>query len=211
MFVRQVAAAHHLRTVTKKKVEGRAKLGVEAFAEALLGIPKILAENSGYDAQVSPAAPCSPGLVSHTQQEDRWWFMSCAVNSQCSHSECNDWLDWHSLQTRSDLAGSFLRQVVGFFRQCTASCRPHACISLKRHTSIAHEVAPALHACTLCRERGQQHHEGSSADASGKASTPAVDSLHALGHLDSHIQHHTPGHLLLDEKPRGLDIHLIPS
>ncbi len=29
----------------------RAKLGVEAFAEALLGIPKILAENSGYDPQ----------------------------------------------------------------------------------------------------------------------------------------------------------------
>lgn len=29
----EVAAAHHLRTVTIKKVEGRAKLGVEAFAE----------------------------------------------------------------------------------------------------------------------------------------------------------------------------------
>ena len=36
----------------KSGVAGRAKLGVEAFAEALLGIPKILAENSGYDAQV---------------------------------------------------------------------------------------------------------------------------------------------------------------
>ena len=33
-------------------MEGRAKLGITAFAEALLGIPKILAENSGYDAQV---------------------------------------------------------------------------------------------------------------------------------------------------------------
>ena len=32
-------------------MEGRAKLGIEAFAQALLGIPKILAENSGYDAQ----------------------------------------------------------------------------------------------------------------------------------------------------------------
>ena len=49
----QVAAAHHLQEVTRKTVEGRAKLGVTAFAEALLGIPKILAENSGYDAQVS--------------------------------------------------------------------------------------------------------------------------------------------------------------
>lgn len=37
----EVSAAHHLRTVTKKTVEGRAKLGVEAFAEALLGFPKV--------------------------------------------------------------------------------------------------------------------------------------------------------------------------
>ena len=42
----------HLRQEVKSSVAGRAKLGVEAFAEALLGIPKILAENSGYDAQV---------------------------------------------------------------------------------------------------------------------------------------------------------------
>ena len=47
----EVAAAHHLKTVTVKSVSGRAKLGVEAFAEALLGVPKILAENSGYDPQ----------------------------------------------------------------------------------------------------------------------------------------------------------------
>ena len=47
----EVAAAHHLRTVTVKTVSGRAKLGVEAFAESLLGIPKILATNSGFDAQ----------------------------------------------------------------------------------------------------------------------------------------------------------------
>eukprot|EP01025_Chloroclados_australasicus_P024321 TRINITY_DN2441_c0_g1_i3.p1 TRINITY_DN2441_c0_g1~~TRINITY_DN2441_c0_g1_i3.p1 ORF type:complete len:532 (+),score=72.99 TRINITY_DN2441_c0_g1_i3:114-1709(+) len=49
----EVAAAHHLRTKTKKSLEGRAKLGIEVFAEALLGIPKILAENSGFDAQES--------------------------------------------------------------------------------------------------------------------------------------------------------------
>ena len=39
----------HLNEVTKKSVEGRAKRGVEAFAEAMLVIPKTLAENSGYD------------------------------------------------------------------------------------------------------------------------------------------------------------------
>ncbi len=47
----QVAAANHLQEKVKKTVEGRAKLGIDAFAQALLGIPKTLAENSGYDAQ----------------------------------------------------------------------------------------------------------------------------------------------------------------
>eukprot|EP01023_Acetabularia_acetabulum_P032782 TRINITY_DN3062_c0_g1_i1.p1 TRINITY_DN3062_c0_g1~~TRINITY_DN3062_c0_g1_i1.p1 ORF type:complete len:532 (-),score=99.96 TRINITY_DN3062_c0_g1_i1:264-1859(-) len=49
----EIAAAHYLRTNTKKSLEGRAKLGVDVFAEALLGIPKTLAENSGFDAQES--------------------------------------------------------------------------------------------------------------------------------------------------------------
>lgn len=43
----ELAAAHHLRTEVKKQAAGRAKLGVEAFAEALLGFVKTLAENSG--------------------------------------------------------------------------------------------------------------------------------------------------------------------
>jgi chaperonin GroEL (HSP60 family) len=47
----EVACAAHLRSETKKTVSGRAKLGIEAFAEALLGFPKILAENSGHDPQ----------------------------------------------------------------------------------------------------------------------------------------------------------------
>jgi T-complex protein 1 subunit zeta len=37
----------------KASVSGRAKLGVQAYAEALLCIPKTLAENAGYDAQDS--------------------------------------------------------------------------------------------------------------------------------------------------------------
>lgn len=32
-------------------VEGKAKLGIQAFGESLLVIPKTLAENSGYDVQ----------------------------------------------------------------------------------------------------------------------------------------------------------------
>jgi len=47
----ELAAAMHLRRNTVRTVQGRAKLGVEAFAEALLVIPKTLAENSGFDVQ----------------------------------------------------------------------------------------------------------------------------------------------------------------
>merc|ERR1719224_415140 len=43
--------AHQHLMKYKSKVTGRAKLGVQAYAEALLTIPKTLAENAGYDAQ----------------------------------------------------------------------------------------------------------------------------------------------------------------
>merc|ERR1711998_351653 len=35
----------------KKTVTGKAKLGVQAFADSMLIIPKVLAENSGFDVQ----------------------------------------------------------------------------------------------------------------------------------------------------------------
>jgi len=47
----ELAAAMHLKDVVAKATKGRAKLGVEAYAEALLVIPKTLAENSGFDVQ----------------------------------------------------------------------------------------------------------------------------------------------------------------
>ena len=47
----EAALSAHLLEETRGAVEGRAKRGVEAFAEAMLVIPKTLAENSGYDAQ----------------------------------------------------------------------------------------------------------------------------------------------------------------
>nr|CCA15232.1 unnamed protein product putative [Albugo laibachii Nc14] len=43
--------AHEALQQYKKTVKGRAKLGVQAFADALLVIPKVLAENSGLDIQ----------------------------------------------------------------------------------------------------------------------------------------------------------------
>lgn len=48
----EIALHDHL-TKYMKTVEGRAKLGVKCFAEALLVIPKVLAQNSGFDAQDS--------------------------------------------------------------------------------------------------------------------------------------------------------------
>ena len=46
----EVAASMALHSL-KTSVHGRARLGVQAFADALLVIPKILAQNSGFDAQ----------------------------------------------------------------------------------------------------------------------------------------------------------------
>jgi T-complex protein 1 subunit zeta len=47
----ELAAAMHLTQDVARQTKGRAKLGVLAFAEALLVIPKTLAENSGFDVQ----------------------------------------------------------------------------------------------------------------------------------------------------------------
>eukprot|EP00899_Mesostigma_viride_P028075 jgi/Mesvir1/8452/Mv09266-RA.2 len=64
----EIAAHHHLMHEVKKTVAGRAKLGVEAFADALLVVPKTLADNSGFDAQdtiiaLQVGAAWSPGGV----------------------------------------------------------------------------------------------------------------------------------------------------
>ncbi|XP_071913477.1 T-complex protein 1 subunit zeta 1 isoform X2 [Coffea arabica] len=47
----EVAARQYLVNEVMKTAQGRAKLGVEAFADALLVVPKTLAENSGLDTQ----------------------------------------------------------------------------------------------------------------------------------------------------------------
>ncbi|CAE6417218.1 unnamed protein product [Rhizoctonia solani] len=47
----EVACAAHLSGPIKKAAKGRTKLGVQAFADALLIIPKTLAANGGFDVQ----------------------------------------------------------------------------------------------------------------------------------------------------------------
>lgn len=47
----EVACSAYLKGPVKKSAKGRAKMGVDAFAEALLVIPKTLAANGGFDVQ----------------------------------------------------------------------------------------------------------------------------------------------------------------
>jgi T-complex protein 1 subunit zeta len=47
----EVACAAHLSGSVKKNAKGRVKMGVQAFADALLIIPKTLAQNGGFDVQ----------------------------------------------------------------------------------------------------------------------------------------------------------------
>ena len=47
----EVAAAEDLRSYAMTEVTGKVKLGVLAFADALMVVPKVLAENSGFDMQ----------------------------------------------------------------------------------------------------------------------------------------------------------------
>jgi T-complex protein 1 subunit zeta len=49
----ELAASMHLQETIVPRTRGKIKLGVQAFAEALLIIPKTLAANSGFDVQES--------------------------------------------------------------------------------------------------------------------------------------------------------------
>lgn len=44
-------AVHHFLSQYKEQLVGRERLGVQAFAEALLIVPKAIAQNSGHDQQ----------------------------------------------------------------------------------------------------------------------------------------------------------------
>jgi len=46
----EIAAHEKLMQYAKKDVSGKVKLGVHAFADALLIVPRTLAQNSGFDA-----------------------------------------------------------------------------------------------------------------------------------------------------------------
>jgi T-complex protein 1 subunit zeta len=60
-----IALNHHLMKF-KDTVKGKAKMGVAAFAEAMLVIPKTLAANGGYDAQDVIVALQEEQIAGHT-------------------------------------------------------------------------------------------------------------------------------------------------
>ncbi len=65
----EVACAAHLSGPVKKSAKGRVKMGVQAFAEALLIIPKTLAANGGFDVQdVVVGLQVSLGLSFHQRR-----------------------------------------------------------------------------------------------------------------------------------------------
>lgn len=74
----ELAAAMHLREVVAKATKGRPKLGVQAYAEALLVIPKTLAENSGFDVQ-----DCILNLTDAREDSDG----TLAVGLDCSSGD----------------------------------------------------------------------------------------------------------------------------
>jgi T-complex protein 1 subunit zeta len=47
----EIACAEHLQQHSRTEVSGKVKLGVQAFADALLIVPRTLAQNSGFDPQ----------------------------------------------------------------------------------------------------------------------------------------------------------------
>ncbi|CAB5377676.1 unnamed protein product [Rhizophagus irregularis] len=61
----QVALSIHL-TKFKDSVKGRAKMGVQAFADAMLIIPKVLSQNGGFDAQDTIVALQEEFAAGHT-------------------------------------------------------------------------------------------------------------------------------------------------
>lgn len=100
----ETAAYLNLIKYSQESVSGRAKLGVQVFAEALLTVPKTLAQNSGFDPQDAilalqeehnaghivgldletgePFDPVAEGVYDNYRVKRHQIFLSCSVASQ---------------------------------------------------------------------------------------------------------------------------------
>jgi T-complex protein 1 subunit zeta len=82
----QVACARHLKSdAFARTVKGKAKGGVEAFADALLTIPKTLAANSGHDIQ--DACKSNPNFTLQSSKMLRYCPLVTALQDE--HAEGN--------------------------------------------------------------------------------------------------------------------------
>ena len=79
----EVACAAHLSGPVKKNAKGRVKMGVQAFADALLVIPKTLIANGGFDVQdalvLQVSALCDSCILGQTDNGSHFFFLFCFV------------------------------------------------------------------------------------------------------------------------------------
>lgn len=92
----EVACAHHLSTTVKKAAKGRAKLGVQAYADALLIIPKTLAANGGFDVQDAIVAL---QVRAYTSNSPKIFLDTPVILGRASRRKCC----WHQLAVRGTL------------------------------------------------------------------------------------------------------------
>jgi T-complex protein 1 subunit zeta len=82
----EIACSEHLFNWAKKSVSGKAKLGVFAYADALLVVPRTLAQNSGFDAQDTLLK------VQEAHQKDgKAWGVDCLTGDPLPAATANVW------------------------------------------------------------------------------------------------------------------------
>merc|ERR1712194_894709 len=82
----EVAASENLDNFAKKSVSGKVKLGVKAYADALLIVPRTLAQNSGFDAQDTILKV----LEAH-QKDGKAYGVDCLTGEPLPSENANIW------------------------------------------------------------------------------------------------------------------------
>jgi T-complex protein 1 subunit zeta len=96
----QIAAHAHLNSEAfRKTVKGKAKWGVDAFADALLVIPKTLAANSGHDVQDSSKCFSSNSKHTYTDLSSRRSARRASRGQRC-RSQPDNWRAYGSYARR---------------------------------------------------------------------------------------------------------------
>lgn len=165
----ELACAASLMEYAQREVSGKAKLGVLAFAEAMLVVPKTLAENSGFDISVS-----------HSRQAGLTRISSLPVKDHAGVKDRITTKDASALLMRFARCTQFpCPSPVPFPLAVPRRCR-YRCISSAGHTD---QAAGGARQEWRRRRPGRVH---------GQA-LPARDARH-LGCLPRQALHHHAGH-----------------